>query len=418
MTVAVYRAKWVLPVASPAIEGGYVVVQDGRIAEVSRRSCGSAVDLGNVAIVPGFVNAHMHLDLSGFPRSPQRPKSFLDWLLEVIAYRRSIGRRFDVISAELGRLAATGTTLVGDIASSTQSMLECRCETLPAVSFREVVGLNSERFEPLWTAALADVETKPDDAGCIAIGLSPHAPYSTALEIYHRAAAVRSSIPLATHWFECQEELQFLLSGQGPMRDFLEGLGALAARSPQCWSKTTDILDGYLSHPSDSRWLLIHGNFLSTDDIAFMASGRRRERIAGVVYCPRTHAYFGRPPHPWRQLQKAGIRVALGTDSLASNPDLCVFNEARFLSAQACAENPVLLLEMITLAAADLLGAAGSHGSLCTGKRADMAVVSAPFHQCADSWSAIFDPAATIVGTILGGKWIWKSQAHFAGDVD
>jgi cytosine/adenosine deaminase-related metal-dependent hydrolase len=85
----------------------------------------------------------------------------------------------------------------------------------------------------------------------------------------------------------------------------------------------------YLKPLADvERGLVVHGNYLNDEDISFLA----KQPQLSVVYCPRTHAYFGHQNHPWPKLLEAGVRVVLGTDSRASNPDLNLWEEVKFLS--------------------------------------------------------------------------------------
>jgi cytosine/adenosine deaminase-related metal-dependent hydrolase len=113
--------------------------------------------------------------------------------------------------------------------------------------------------------------------------------------------------------------------------------------------------------------LFVHGNFLA-EDVSLPPQ-------ASIIYCPRTHAAFGHRPHPFRAFLARGIRVALGTDSLASNPDLDVLAEARYLHKTACGVTPEVLLRMATLSGAEALGLASETGSLSPGKSADLVVV-------------------------------------------
>ena len=123
------------------------------------------------------------------------------------------------------------------------------------------------------------------------------------------------------------------------------------------------------------RALVIHGNYLATDEIEFLSG--HRERMS-VVYCPRTHAYFGHDAYPLEAMLAAGVRVAVGTDSRASNPDLRLFEELREIARRHSAVSPEAVLQMGTLAGAEALGIAHEYGSITPGKRARLAVVTLP----------------------------------------
>jgi cytosine/adenosine deaminase-related metal-dependent hydrolase len=118
------------------------------------------------------------------------------------------------------------------------------------------------------------------------------------------------------------------------------------------------------------RSLLIHGNDLQTDEIAQL----RQFSHLSVVYCPRTHAYFGHDPHPVDRLLKAGVTVALGTDSKASNPDLNLWREVQYLLQVRPDLDPLSVLHMATAAGADALGQ-DKRGRIAAGCRADLGFI-------------------------------------------
>src|SRR6185369_5616505 len=137
-------ARWVLPIDRPPIEGGYVLVRDGDIAAVGRtRSGGAALtDLGDVALLPGFVNAHTHLELTGY-RGRLAPAPLWDWFVELLKLRREPGaadaERAAVRQGAAESLAA-GVTCIGDIsrtAHHAQTLSEC---SIRAVCFCELIS--------------------------------------------------------------------------------------------------------------------------------------------------------------------------------------------------------------------------------------------------------------------------------------
>jgi cytosine/adenosine deaminase-related metal-dependent hydrolase len=148
------------------------------------------------------------------------------------------------------------------------------------------------------------------------------------------------------------------------------------------------------------RGLVVHGNFLQAAEYQLLAKSPQ----LSVVYCPRTHAQFGHPPHPWRELLNQGINVALGTDSRASNPDLSLWRELQFLRQNFPLVPGELLLELGTRRGASALGVADLVGDLATGRRADFAVVALPDRaDPTDPHDLLFDPASRIVTVWLGG---------------
>ena len=198
---------------------------------------------------------------------------------------------------------------------------------LDVVAFYELIGLLAERVPE----RLADAEqfiVQAQHAAGWRGGISPHAPYSVHPELVvgliRRATAHR--LPLAMHLAESREELELLAAGSGPFRSLLEELGAW---DPSAFPHGTRPLE-YLQLLAEApRSLVIHGNYLEVDELEFLAMNPQR---MSIVYCPRTHAYFEHARHPLPRLMALGASVALGTDSRASNPDLSLLAEMRFVA--------------------------------------------------------------------------------------
>ena len=390
------RARWIIPANEPPIENGWLEINDGVIVgRGSGKSSASDLDLGDVAIIPGPVNAHTHLDLSGITERLPAGKNLPDWLTGVVAWRRSHPTNIESdIDRGLLEIMESGTVLVGDIATTDQTLEGMIKLGVQGTIFREVIGLRSERYEPLWEVA----KRSPSVLDEIISSASPHAPYSTSPVIYRRAATSNGHVPVATHWLESAEEREFLTNASGPFREFLERIGAWTSD----WKPPADLWEEYF--PS-GRWTLVHANYLTRQEIDRLTQPAWRERIAAVVYCPRTHAYFGHPRHPFRELLAAGIPVALGTDSLASNPDLSVFNDGCFL-AETCPDvDPALILQMLTIDGAASVGWKKHYGNLRVGEPATFAVVPINDTKSGHPIESLFAPGNWISRTMVSGKW-------------
>ncbi len=157
------------------------------------------------------------------------------------------------------------------------------------------------------------------------------------------------------------------------------------------------------------RALVVHGNYLDDEEIAFVAE--HRDRLT-VVYCPRTHAFFGHPRHPLPKLLTAGAAVAIGTDSRASNPDLSLLAELRLVAAKFAEISPAKVLELGTLGGARALGSGDESGSLEQGKFADLAVVALPVGPDHDPYRLLFGSRLPVVGTMFRGHWVWLDRQH------
>jgi cytosine/adenosine deaminase-related metal-dependent hydrolase len=367
----------------PVLRDAAVVFSHGRILAVghaltlAREHPGADhLDLGRSLILPGLVNAHTHLELShcacGDP-----PASFVDWILDL---PRRIGR--DRLTPEEIFPAAVrrgvrqciryGVTSVGDISQHAQlTRAVLRDGPLHCVSYGEALGIgrNRGKFDTLLEQATDLSAQSP----WLRVGLSPHAPYSVERPDYERAlrSAQQAGLPLATHLAELPYEAEFLDHHTGPFREGLEKLGLWRddirtfAGGPIRFAHAI----GLLSYPT----LLAHVNYCDDDDMALLAGG-----ASSVVYCPRTHRYFGHAPHRWREMLRRGINVAVGTDSCASSPDLNLVDELRLVHRQTPEAPAVQLWEMGTIRGASAIGLRGEIGSLSVGKSADMVVFSEP----------------------------------------
>jgi len=171
------------------------------------------------------------------------------------------------------------------------------------------------------------------------------------------------------HLAESKEELELLANHSGQLVETLKSLGAWKPEAVPLGRRPLDYLRMLATA---HRSLVIHGNYLASDEIDFLAA--QRERVS-LVYCPRTHAYFGHAFYPLAQMLAAGVRVAIGTDSRASNPDLRLLEELRHVARHHPAVSPEAILRMGTLAGAEALGIADEFGSITPGKRAVLAVV-------------------------------------------
>jgi cytosine/adenosine deaminase-related metal-dependent hydrolase len=394
MSSRTFTARWVFPVSGPPLANGTVTVRGDRIEAVESRGARAAdEDLGNVALVPGLVNPHTHLDLSGarglIPATD--PDHFTDWLRGVIAYRRTrtqLQTKADIRHG-LASCLEFGTTLIGDISAGGESWHALAASPVRAVVFREVIGLNALRMSEV---ARAVSRWCSEDLGLVNSrrAISPHAPYSVHGTCYkvisHRLRQ------WTTHLAESPGELRLLANRRGPFRDFLEQLGVW---EPGCLAPSAEVILQWLAEAG--LGIIAHGTYLPRD-VTIPPN-------AAICYCPRTHAAFGHPPHPFREFLARGVRVCLGTDSLASNPDLDVLAEARFVRARYPDFPGTQLLRMVTLSGAEALGWADECGSLEPGKSADLVAVPLPNTDAPDPHELLLADFAGARRTMFRGAW-------------
>jgi len=344
----------------------------GEVAAPPARPGARQIELPGWVLAPALVNAHAHLDLSHVEPIPGGG-DFTAWIAAIRQARHpddaSIARS---VRRGIALSLAGGTVAVGDVAGAGSPVptAELRRSPLAGVSYREVFGVGARQADAAAAIAALAEEVRVAEAGAAADdavrrmrqGVSPHAPYSCGPRAY--AAAAASDLPVATHLAETVEELDFVSEGGGRFEAFLREIGAWddsVAAGPDAMAATgrhaVDVVLEAIARgrgaadrearpePGAGRAggagtsgrapiLAAHGNYLRPDD-----PGRLAAAGVGVVYCPRASSWFrhpvaGRPPHPWRDLVRAGVLVCLGTDGrpcLDTEDRISVLDEMRFL---------------------------------------------------------------------------------------
>jgi cytosine/adenosine deaminase-related metal-dependent hydrolase len=362
----------VFPVDAPAIDGGVVTIDGERIVSVRSSADGPVRDLGDVALVPGLVNAHTHLEFSDLDQPLGRPgMPFADWLRLVIAERQRRGRVVsEAIAAGINESVASGVTAIGEIATA-EAAAYASGPPVDLTLLVEAIGFSPARAESVLAAVIERLEARRPG---LHFGISPHAPYSVSPVLLDKlvALAERRGLPVAMHLAESVEELELLAAGGGPLKELLEERSMWdAAAIP----RGTRLLD-YLRRLADApRALVVHGNYLDHEERTFLAAHADR---MSLVYCPRTHAYFGHGPYPLAEALAAGARVVLGTDSRASSPDLSLLAEMRQVARVHPRARPQTILRMGTLWTAEALGCADRLGSITPGKPANLVTIPLP----------------------------------------
>jgi cytosine/adenosine deaminase-related metal-dependent hydrolase len=366
-----YRAAWVLPISRPPIEGGVVAVDGDRILDVGPADGGPAEDLGNVAILPGLVNAHTHLELSWMRNQVPRADSMPHWAAQLMALRRTVSHEPpEPIVHAIAEARASGTCLVGDVTNTFATFEPLLDSDVSAVLFRELLGFSAPDPDALVRETLqqiADLTPVEWLRPC----LVPHAPYSVSPALMQAVKRGAGDRPFSIHLGESAQEIEFLRDGTGEWRALLESLGVwnVAWTAPACgpveYLQRLGLVDQHL--------LAVHGVHFTDAELAQLAASS-----ATVVACPRSNRYTGGGQPPIDRFYASGVRVAVGTDSLASVEDLNLFAELAVLRWLAPKVPATSILRSATLSGAEALGFEADFGSIEPGKRAQLLAVRLP----------------------------------------
>lgn len=381
----IHTAAWLINPDAPPVAGGAILVHDGLItavgtlAELKSRHSASLVEHHECAILPGFVNAHTHLELTHFSSWRLRthidynPRTFTDWIIQLIKITRGLhAEDFRTSLVEgIRKCVESGTTAVGDIVSHYDLMSSYNVPPIRGRLFFEALGHDPVRYSERLKQAVANMEGM--SGGAITAGLSPHTAYTTGennLALMHDVAVSRS-LPLAIHISESQAESNFIFDSSGPLAEELfPFVGLEQYLMPPRHCSSTELLDRHgLLTPAT---LAVHCVHTSLADAQIL-----KQRGVTVCLCPRSNDLLDVGRAPLALFKKLGIPLALGTDSLASNDSISLWDEMRFALDLFPEElTPADVFRMATSGGAAALGLSSSLGTLEVGKRADFQVIS------------------------------------------
>jgi 5-methylthioadenosine/S-adenosylhomocysteine deaminase len=402
----IMAAEWVLPISSPPIQNGAIVIENGRVIAVDKKEklvrafhSSTLENFGAAAIIPGLINCHSHLELTvmrGLLDDVE--EDFLAWLLKLTKVRAEFLTDEDIqLSALLGVAegARAGVTCFADVGRNGLAAIKA----LKQVGLRGIVYQETE-FSPDGARADDDFQKlkekylaiKEYESPLIEAGISPHSPYTVCAELFRKIAefAVNENIKTSIHTAESDMEEAFMRRGSGLF-------SGLWKKSGITWQAPGTSSVEYLSSIGvlDAKPLLVHCINVDESDLALIA-----ESGSTIAHCPKSNAKFGHGTAPLEKFLAGNVVVGLGSDSVASNNSCDIIEEARFASLLARTRSDrqrlipaAEMLEMATLGGARALGLEKITGSLEPGKQADIAVISL----ANPAQLPVFDAAAAIV---------------------
>lgn len=427
--MTVYEADWICPISSPPVRNGRITVADGRITAVAPGSSPApgldVIRYPGCAIIPGFVNAHSHIELTimrGFLDSAP----FVDWIPRLTHTKYQVLTRSDMLlSARLGaaEMLAAGVTCLGEVMDIGTGWEAMREAGLQGIAYQEVFGPAESQVDESFDGLQRKVENyRQDVSETLRVGVSPHAPFTVSAALYRRVNeyAEREGLRISTHIAESPDEGMFVRWGAGVFAERWAERG-IPLEPPGC--TPLEYLNRLgLLRPST---LLVHMIDLERADMQLL-----HDRRPAVAYCPKSNAKLAHGVAKITDIRENRVALGLGTDSVASNNVVDMFEEMRAAVFQQRgrthrfdALDATTAFRMATLGGAECLGLAERLGSLDAGKRADFVVVD-----LSDAaLRPVHDPIQTMVysasrhnvrATYIGGREARRDTAELLVELD
>jgi cytosine/adenosine deaminase-related metal-dependent hydrolase len=375
---------------------GSRIVAVGRARELSGRD---VEDLGDTVLMPGLINAHCHLDFTVMRGAILQQDSFPNWVRRINDLKRTLSDDdyLGSISQGFAELRRWGTTSVFNIESFPELMLRMPPPPLRVWWFYELIDIrNRFHTEEVVVGALSFFEKHSNWMG--GFGLSPHAPYTASASLYRLAkfCCEKYAMPWTTHLAETEEEFDMFADASGPLYDFLKDLG----RGMHDVGGITPVARLFGDSAVPRGGILVHMNRLADSDFALLAASARD---CTIVHCPKCHAYFGRPPFELERFRSLGVSVCIGTDSLASNTSLNLFEEMRLTRCNFPQISSQEILDMVTRRPARAIGLPGELGEIAPGAYADL--IAVPYSGGVDEvFDGLIDNKLPINWMMIGGR--------------
>ena len=369
-------AEYIYTLASEPIRNGFVEYEeDGTITAVGQCEAGEEVMPG--AIVPGFVNAHCHVELSHLHKKFRKGTGMAGFIDQINELRDWAGREVkqQLVQEWMDKMWNDGVSAMADISNDDSSFDVKKSHKMYTRTFLEVFGSEPEMCEGVMNDVTA-LKAVADEAG-IDAAPTPHSCYTMSPQLLSASAAAGlESGYLSYHSQESQEEEDLLISGSGAMYENRKrsGMSTPPVTGESSLKYFLDRLADVKPAPYDENILLVHNVCLQQSDIDAV---KQTMNNAYFAICPLSNIFIHNALPPIDLMRKNGLAIALGTDSLSSNDDLDVMKELVCLH-----ENfpQVPMNELFTWASrngARFLGKDDVLGSIAPGKRPGIVHVSA-----------------------------------------
>jgi cytosine/adenosine deaminase-related metal-dependent hydrolase len=397
----IIRARIVVTMCGTPIENGAVAVSGNRIVDVGRfddvkaRNAGNAVDLGEKALLPGLINAHCHLDYTCLRGKIPPQKSFTDWIRAISSEKSELSTKDYVASINDGFEEAKrfGTTTIANLTAFPELIAQIQ-PSIRTWWFAELIDIRApERADKLVDAAIEALKQNSD------WGLAPHALFTASKNLFRRCEEIAQleHILLTTHLAESREEMEMFRDASGPLSEFMKSIGRLM---DDCGNETPlGLFVGAPGGRAVPHWIVAHLNELTETDFELL---ERSNSKFHVVHCPRSHNYFGHRPFAFDRLRSLGFNICLGTDSLASNESLSLFDEMRGFQKNFPQVSPEEIFRTVTVNPARALRQENALGQIRPGFGADL--IAVPCSTSTDIFEQILAFDAPVSWAMVNGN--------------
>lgn len=408
-------ARKILPITSPDIENGALLIKKNKIEDIGPQKTilrkypkERVVNLKDRLIMPGLVNLHTHLELSWLRGVIGEQSEFFDWVMDLVDVRIKEDKAIAAASAASGLREAikTGTTCIADTSSREMSLPYLIKSGIRATVYLEVLGMDESRASDILEALQNRLDVLGSLPDRIRAGISPHAPYSVSAKLLSVLSKYNSTkeLSLSVHISETKAESLYMQGKPSAIDGYMKKFGWDTLK-PNRGRTPVSFIN---KHRLLSNCIAVHSVHVDSRDISLLKSAG-----ASVAHCPRSNHYLNAGSAPVGELLDAGVNVGIGTDSMASNLDMDMWNEMRFaylvnkLSARK-------IIEMATISGAKALGLGEVTGSLERGKDADLIAIDTAAVTLKDPYQQLLlnTRDSDIALTMVKGKAIYSKDGQ------
>ena len=367
-----FSADYIFTLEGEPIQNGIVVTDDfGKILAITQEKALSdpSIERYNGVIVPGFVNAHCHLELSHLHQKIEKGTGLIPFIKNVINKRQEEEEKvIDAMIKADEQMFQNGIVAVGDIANQSISAAVKEKSKIKYHTFIEMLSFNPAKAKETIAQALK-LQTHFQNFSSI----TPHAPYSLSKELLKNLTIFCKKVnnPISIHSQENEEENLLYKKKEGPFMDFFKELNINVDGFKAQSKNSLQTIIPFL--PDNQKILLVHNTYISLKDIYFT---KRFNRKINWCFCPNANLYIENKLPTFDFFKHTDYPITIGTDSLASNDQLCLLSEMKVIQKNTEYLSFTQLLQWATINGAKFLGFDNDLGTIATGKTPGLNLIS------------------------------------------